>query len=151
MAAYIGFAIVRAMPPHPRSPKTPKSRKQVKFAGSSLDDLREFPKPACQEVGQEIARLQVGLKPSNWKPMTTIGPGASEIRVHDESGAYRVIYVAKFADAIHILHCFQKKTQKTSASDLEIARTRYAAVAAEDRRRNNIIKLEKKREQKDVR
>lgn len=140
-----------AMPPRPRTPKPPKYRKPVKFNGSALDDLREFPTTTRHEAGQEIARLQIGLEPSNWKPMSTIGPGASEIRIHDDSGAYRVIYVAKFADAIHILHCFQKKTQKTSTSDLEIARTRYAAVAAEDKRRNNIIKLEKKREQKNVR
>ena len=57
--------------------------------------------------------------------MTTVGPGVREIRVRDASGVFRVIYVAKFADVIHVLHCFRKKTQKTSKADLDLARNRY--------------------------
>ena len=57
--------------------------------------------------------------------METIGPGVREIRIRDKSGAYRVIYVAKFAQAIYVLHCFQKKTQKTAPSDLTLAQRRY--------------------------
>ncbi len=69
--------------------------------------------------------VQVGREPSDWKPMAIIGPGANEIRVRDVSGAYRVVYVAKFADAVYVLHVFNKKTQQTSALDLELARQRY--------------------------
>jgi phage-related protein len=56
--------------------------------------------------------------------MPTIGAGVREIRIRDESGAYRVIYVATFADAIHVLHAFQKRTQKTARRDLELAAVR---------------------------
>ncbi len=57
--------------------------------------------------------------------MTTVGPGVKEIRIRDASGAFRVMYVAKLAKAIYVLHCFQKKTEKTSKSDLELAVKRY--------------------------
>lgn len=69
--------------------------------------------------------VQMGREPADWKPMPTVGAGASEIRVRDESGAYRVIYVAKFADAVYALHAFKKQTQKTGQDDLELARQRY--------------------------
>ena len=57
--------------------------------------------------------------------MPTIGTGARVIRIRDVAGAFRVIYVAKFADAIYVLHCFQKKTDKTSKVDIELASKRY--------------------------
>jgi len=50
--------------------------------------------------------------------MVGIGPGACEIRVRDSTGAYRVIYVAKFTDAVYVLHAFQKKSQKTTRAIL---------------------------------
>lgn len=57
--------------------------------------------------------------------MPTIGQGVQEIRIRDAAGAFRVIYIAKFADAIYVLHCFQKKTQRTAKTDLELAVRRY--------------------------
>ena len=57
--------------------------------------------------------------------MPTIGQGVRELRIRDMAGAFRIIYVAKFADAIYVLHCFQKKTQKTSKVDLDLAEKRY--------------------------
>ena len=69
--------------------------------------------------------VQVGRDPDDWKPMSVVGPGAREIRVRDEAGAFRVIYVARFEDAVYVLHAFQKKTQKTSRADLELAKARY--------------------------
>ena len=63
--------------------------------------------------------------------MATIGKGVQEIRIRDEAGAFRVIYVAKFADAVYVLHCFQKKTQKTGKSDLDLAAKRYADLIRE--------------------
>ena len=70
--------------------------------------------------------VQVGRNPDNWKPMSTVGPGASEIRVRDDAGAFRVIYVAKFGDAVYVLHAFQKMTPQTSRADLQLARRRYS-------------------------
>ena len=74
--------------------------------------------------------VQVGREPSDWKPMPEVGAGACEIRVRDEGGAFRVIYVAKFADAIYVLHTFQKKAQKTAQADLDLAERRYREAKA---------------------
>jgi phage-related protein len=100
----------------------------VEFLGTSLDDLRSFPQTARREAGYQVDRVQRGLLPSDWKPMTTIGLGVGEIRVRDASGTFRVVYVAKFKEAIYVLHCFEKKTQKTSGHDLSIARARYGEI-----------------------
>lgn len=48
-----------------------------------------------------------------------------EIRIRDTAGAFRVLYVAKFDDAVYVLHCFQKKTQKASKADMNLAAQRY--------------------------
>lgn len=98
--------------------------KQIAFLGNSLDDLREFPNTARSEAGYQLDRVQHGLEPSDFKPMPTIGKGVWEIRITDEAGQFRVIYIAKLKDAVYVLHCFQKKTQKTSAKDLELSSKR---------------------------
>lgn len=74
-----------------------------------------------------------GLEPSDWKPMKTVGASAREIRIKDQDGTFRVIYVAKFEDAVYVLHCFQKKTQKTEQRDLDVAKARYKAIEQEIR------------------
>ncbi|PRY04871.1 type II toxin-antitoxin system RelE/ParE family toxin [Paraburkholderia sp. BL25I1N1] len=99
--------------------------KSLKFCGNSLDDLREFPLSARRDAGHQLDQVQRGRDPDDWKPMNTIGPGAREIRIRDANGAFRIIYVAKFEDAIYVLHCFQKKTQKISKTDLDLAAKRY--------------------------
>lgn len=99
--------------------------KPVEFVGSALDDLRAFPLTARREAGHQIDQVQHGFEPDDWKPMPAVGQGVREIRIHDMAGAFRVIYVAKFADAVYVLHCFQKKTEKTSKADLDLAAKRY--------------------------
>lgn len=99
--------------------------KPVEFRGSSLDDLRGFPLDAKREAGHQIDLVQNGIDPDDWKPMGGVGSGAKEIRIRDATGAFRVIYVAKFADAIYVLHCFQKKTEQTSKHDIDLAEERY--------------------------
>jgi len=98
--------------------------KLVTFHGDSLDRLRNFPEDARREAGHELYQVQKGADPTDWKPMPTVGAGVREIRIRDASGAYRVIYIATFADAIHVLHAFQKKSQKTATRDLDIASAR---------------------------
>jgi phage-related protein len=98
--------------------------KEVRFRGSSLDDLRKFPALVMREVGYQMDKVQNGKEPADWKPMETVGAGVKEIRVHDEAGAFRVIYLAKLADAVYVLHCFQKKTPQTSEKDIKLARKR---------------------------
>ena len=87
--------------------------------------MESFPTRAQQNALRELRRVQEGEEPHDWKPMKTIGPGVNEIRVRDQSGAFRVIYLAKLKDAIYVLHCFEKKSQKTSRQDLELASRRY--------------------------
>jgi len=102
--------------------------KPIKFLGSSLSDLRDFPDDARQDAGRQLLRVQYGAEPNDWKPMPTIGAGVNEIRLRDEVDQYRVIYVAKFEDVVFVLHCFPKKTQKTAKADIDLAKTRYRAL-----------------------
>lgn len=88
--------------------------KPVEFRGSSLGDLRAFPLTARREAGHQLDRVQNVREPDDWKPMITVDQGVKEIRIRDEAGAFRILYLAKFADAVYVLHCFQKKTEKTS-------------------------------------
>jgi phage-related protein len=106
-------------------------RKPVEFRGTALDDLRAFPQTARREAGYQIDRVQHGYEPDDWKPVSTVGQGVQEIRIRDGSGAFRVLYVAKFVEAIYVLHCFQKKTRKTSRADLELATGRYRDLVKE--------------------
>ena len=99
--------------------------KPVEFRAGALDDLRAFPPAARREAGYQLDQVQQGRDPDDWKPMSTIGQGVREIRIRDADGAFRVLYVAKFETAIYVLHCFQKKTQKTSREDIALASRRY--------------------------
>ena len=105
--------------------------KPITFLGDSLEALRTFPHAARRESGLQLDRVQRGLLPENWKPMKTIGPGVTEIRVRVEGGAFRVLYVATLPEAVYVLHAFQKKTQKTAKADLSLATTRYKALRKE--------------------
>ncbi|WP_091904557.1 type II toxin-antitoxin system RelE/ParE family toxin [Chitinasiproducens palmae] len=105
--------------------------KTVVFRGGALDDLRRFPEGARREAGYQLDKVQSGHEPSDWKPMHTVGQGVREIRIRDVGGAFRIIYVAKFADAVYVLHCFQKKTQATGKADLDMAANRYRDLVRE--------------------
>jgi len=99
--------------------------KPIEFLGDSLERIRAFSERARRDAGFQLERVQRGLEPDDWKPMQGVGRGAREIRVRDVSGAYRVIYVARFQDAIYVLHPFAKKTQRTPARDLNLAAMRF--------------------------
>ncbi len=99
--------------------------KPVEFRGNALDELRNFPDEVRRDAGYQIDRVQHGYDPDDWKPMPTVGKGVREIRIREAIGVFRVIYLAKFEDAVYVLHCFQKKAQKTAGSDIELARNRY--------------------------
>jgi phage-related protein len=110
------------------------TRKGVRFLGSALDDLRPVSPIARQEAGHQIDLVQQGLDPDDWKPLTSIGAGVREIRISDDSGAFRVVYLTKIEDSIVILHCFQKKSAKTAQRDIRLARERYKSVFPPHRR-----------------
>jgi phage-related protein len=101
--------------------------KPLKFVGSSLDDLRNFPDEARRGAGFELRAAQNGLEPSDAKPMRAIGPAVRELRIH-VLGEWRVIYIATLKDAVYVLHAFQKKSRKTSRQDIELARQRYKQI-----------------------
>jgi phage-related protein len=105
--------------------------KPIEFRGSALEDLRAFPQTTRREAGYQLDQVQRGRDPDDWKPMNAVGQGVKEIRVLDAAGAFRVLYVAKFADAVYVLHCFQKKTQKTRKADLDLAGQRYRELLKE--------------------
>ena len=101
--------------------------KLLEFVGSSREDLRRFPAEARRAAGFELSFVQQGLGPTDWKPMKEVGPGAMEIRIH-VLGEWRVIYVAKFAAAVYVLHAFEKKSRRTRREDIELARQRYREI-----------------------
>lgn len=107
--------------------------KPLQFIGTSRKDLISFPEDARKTAGFELDKVQNGKEPSDWKPMKTIGRGVEEIRIEEKEGIFRVIYVARLDDMVYVLHCFQKKTQKTSPKDLETARQRYKALQRGDK------------------
>ena len=100
--------------------------KPVHFVGTSREDLRELPDSAQETASFQLFKVQQGKEPDDWKPMPSVGAGVQEIRVRDERGAYRVFYVAKFEEAVYVLHVFQKRSQKTAQPDLDLGKSRYA-------------------------
>ncbi len=108
--------------------------KKITFIGNALDNIKKFSHEAKREAGHQLDRVQRGKEPLDWKPMQDIASGVKEFRFRDRDGIYRVIYVAKFAEAVYVLHAFQKKTQKTSLPDIEIAKQAFKKIL-EDRKR----------------
>lgn len=105
--------------------------KNLIFAGRTLEYLKNFPDKARREAGFQLDKLQQGEPPTDWKPMSSIAPGVQEIRISDADGIFRVVYIAKFKEAIYALHAFQKKTQKTSKSDIDAANRAYKIIIQE--------------------
>ncbi len=99
--------------------------KVVEFLGGSQKALREFPTEARQNAGRQLVKVQRGQPPDDFKPMPEIGKGVEEIRIWEEAGTFRVIYVATFETTVYVLHAFQKKTQTTSKRDITTARLRF--------------------------
>ena len=98
--------------------------KPIEWLGDSLDVVREFSETGRYHTGRELRRVQSGEMPTDWKPMITIGRGVAEIRIHAEN-EYRIIYIAKFVEAIYVLHSLTKKSQQTSKQDIALAEKRY--------------------------
>ncbi len=100
--------------------------KPLRFMGASLKALREFPADARRDAGYQLESVQRGEAPDDFKPMPSVGKGVEELRIWDEAGTFRVTYTARLADAVWVLHAFQKKTQATAKRDIELAKARYA-------------------------
>jgi phage-related protein len=97
--------------------------KDLRWVGRALEDVRDFPAAVRRDAGHQLYLIQLGLVPTDWRPMPSVGPGVVELRLHDDA-EHRVFYVAKFAEAVYVLHAFEKKTQKTAQRDIDIGRDR---------------------------
>lgn len=113
--AYLDLCIFRPM-------------KKLIWMGGSLDDLMTFPREARREMGYQLEHVQDGVDSDDWKPMSTVGSGVREIRIREQSGAFRCIYMATRPEGVYALHCFQKKTRKTSQLELDLAEKRFKAI-----------------------
>lgn len=102
--------------------------KALRFVGTTRMDLAGFPESARRRAGHELFMVQAGREPEDFKPVPSVGRGAYEIRIRDEVGAFRVMYVAKFPQAVYVLHAFQKKTRKTTKTDIDLAFRRYKLI-----------------------
>ena len=105
--------------------------KSIEFQGTALYDLRHFPDSAKREAGYQLDKVQHGLPPDDAKAMPSIGAGVVELRIWDEAGTFRVVYVAKLADAVYVLHCFKKKTRQTAKPDIDLTRKRFKELLKE--------------------
>jgi phage-related protein len=104
--------------------------KELVWLGSSRAEIRSFPADARRIAGFQLYRVQCGLDPNDWKPMSSVGPGVREVRVH--AGAeHRVIYLARFSDRVYVLHAFQKRSRKTPRHALDVARQRLRSLLLE--------------------
>ena len=110
------------------------NEKPIDWRGSSLRDIKDddiFTPNARREAGRQLSQVQMGLEPDDWKPFDVVGAGTKEIRINLGDGWFRVMYVAKFAEAVYVLHCFKKKSATTSKQDKNITAARYKAVIQE--------------------
>lgn len=105
----------------------PMPGKPLFFVGAALEDLRAFPDEARQEAGYQLHLVQLGQMPDNWKPMSSVGRGVYEIRIHTVV-EHRVFYIAKYAEGVYVLHVFEKKTHQTRRADIEVGRARLKAL-----------------------
>jgi len=105
--------------------------KPVRFLGDSLKRLRAFPEFVKRRAGYQLETIQMGGKPDDFKPMPVIGAGVEELRIRDESGAYRVIFTARRAEAVYVLHAFEKKAQATPKRDIDLARKRFVELSSQ--------------------
>lgn len=104
-----------------------RQSKPIVFMARSHRAIKKFSRAARKDAGVELRRVQQGEEPTDWKPLSSIGPGGREIRVH-KPFEHRVIYIAHFQEAVYVLHAFSKKTAKTSHADVTLARVKYAEV-----------------------
>ena len=115
-------------------PKETPIDKPIGWCGSSHKDLTDektFPLNVRKEVGHQLNQIQKGLDPDDWRPFEVVGPGTKEIRINPGDGWFRVMYVAKFEEAVYVLHCFKKKTSETSKKDKDLTAARYKELVQE--------------------
>ena len=104
------------------------------WLGNSRETIRAFPDDVRKIAGFQLWRVKRGLDPNDWKPMPSVGLGVQEIRIHTGT-EHRVLYIAKFAEAVYVLHAFEKRTRRTPKEDLDVARQRLRLLINQRARR----------------
>ena len=106
----------------------------VVFHPKARDAIRAFPGEIRDRVGKALFLLQLGEQPGMplSRPMPSVAPGVSELRLHSEDGQFRVFYFSASAEGILVLHAFVKKTQQTPSSEVQLARKRLKEMQDED-------------------
>jgi phage-related protein len=102
----------------------------IAWEGDSKEVISSFPDMAKYNLGFDLRLLQQGQQPTDYRPMTSIGPGVFELRDQDERAWYRVIYLSRVRGVIHVLHCFEKRSSETPMKEINTARQRLKAVRA---------------------
>ena len=110
--------------------------KPLIWLGSSQRDLKAFPQDARSVAGFQLRRVQQGLEPNDWKPMSAVGVGVQEIHIHTGL-EHRVFYVAKFTEGVYVLHAFEKRTRKTPIRETDLARERFRTLVVKRRSENS--------------
>ena len=101
---------------------------EIEWLGDSLEIVRGYAADVRRAIGSALRLLQTGEKPVHARPLKTVGRGVWELKISEKAGQFRVIYVTKRRDRIYVLHAFQKKTQRTPQSDIDLARTRFKEI-----------------------
>ena len=110
----------------------------IAWEGDSKEVISSFPDDVKYNLGFDLRLLQQGQRPTDYRPMSSIGAGVFELRDQDERSWYRVIYLSRIHDVIYVLHCFEKKSREMPRRDFEKARQRLKTVKArlaEERKR----------------
>jgi phage-related protein len=102
----------------------------VAWEGDSRGVLQSFPEDVRQNLGFQLWQLQQGERPTDYRPLPSVGAGVFELRDQDERAWYRVVYLSRIHDVIYVLHCFEKKSREMPRKDFEKARQRLKAVRA---------------------
>lgn len=100
------------------------SEKPLNWLGNSKKIYDEFSEETKDDLGYNLGRVQNNEVPQDFKPMTTVGKGVYELRFSDGKTFSRVMYIAKFEEAVYVLHAFEKKTNSTEKQDIDLAKTR---------------------------
>jgi phage-related protein len=108
----------------------PPKHAVIAWEGNSKEVISSFPDAAKYNLGFDLRLLQQGQQPTDYRPMSSIAPGVFELRDQDERAWYRVIYLSRVRDVIHVLHCFEKRSRETPTKELNTARQRLKAVRA---------------------
>lgn len=115
--------------------------KAAEFLGDSRARLCAFPEKAQAALGYSLHLIQIGEEPSNWKPMTDIGDAVYELREQADKRAFRLAYIARFEEAIYVLHVFEKKTAKTAPKDKAVIEQRFKALV--EARKAKVVQVRK--------